>query len=91
MDTPINNQKLNVIVISVITHEIQKLNSETDTINTTKTRQAETIVGMPKSCNDLSRLGHTKSGLHLIAGNKTIETVYCDFTKQSTESSKYNI
>ena len=60
-------------------------------INTARTRQAETIVGMPKSCSDLRRLGHTISGLHLIAGNKAIETVYCDFTKQSSESSKCNI
>ncbi|EFX61896.1 hypothetical protein DAPPUDRAFT_120794, partial [Daphnia pulex] len=40
-----------------------------------------TVTGMPKSCEDLWRKGHTLSGLYSVMGTAMIETVYCDFTK----------
>ncbi|XP_046643658.1 uncharacterized protein LOC124328873 isoform X2 [Daphnia pulicaria] len=39
------------------------------------------VTGMPKSCEDLWRIGHTLSGLYSIMGAKMVESVYCDFTK----------
>ncbi len=41
----------------------------------------QVLVGMPKSCAELWRLGHTLSGLYSVMGTKFVETVYCDFTK----------
>ncbi|KAK4026829.1 hypothetical protein OUZ56_015855 [Daphnia magna] len=41
---------------------------------------------MPSSCTDLALVGHTKSGLYCVMGSKSIETVYCDFTKQMNDS-----
>lgn len=38
-------------------------------------------VEMPTSCKDLKQIGHHFSGLYSIMGNKSVETVYCDFTK----------
>ncbi|KZS16841.1 Uncharacterized protein APZ42_017452 [Daphnia magna] len=42
---------------------------------------ATSIGRMPTSCQDLQQTGHVKSGINFILGNKSIETVYCDFTK----------
>jgi hypothetical protein len=36
---------------------------------------------MPQSCDDLQQIGHRKSGLFSVMGNKTVDNVYCDFTK----------
>ncbi|XP_046646121.1 uncharacterized protein LOC124336383 [Daphnia pulicaria] len=43
------------------------------------------IEGMPKSCEDLWKIGHTLNGISAVKGNKSIEIVYCDFTKQPNE------
>lgn len=42
---------------------------------------AKSIGRIPSSCEDLQLIGHMKSGLYSIMGNKSIETAYCDFTK----------
>ena len=39
------------------------------------------VNGMPTSCEDLWRIGHTLSGLYSIMGTKMAESVYCDFKK----------
>ncbi|KAK4004506.1 hypothetical protein OUZ56_006240 [Daphnia magna] len=39
------------------------------------------IAGMPSSCEDLWRVGHSLSGLYSVIGNAMVESVYCDFTK----------
>ena len=44
------------------------------------------VSGMPKSCADLWRIGHSLSGLYSVMGTKRVESVYCDFTKLSTNS-----
>jgi hypothetical protein len=41
---------------------------------------------MPKSCADPQQIGHRKSGLFSVKGNKTIDNIYCDFTKPMTEA-----
>ncbi|XP_057376703.2 uncharacterized protein LOC130697926 [Daphnia carinata] len=41
---------------------------------------------MPSSCTDLALIGHTNSGLYSVMGSKSIQTVYCDFTKQMNDS-----
>jgi hypothetical protein len=43
---------------------------------------------MPESCNDLHKIGHRKSGLFTVMGNKTVDNVYCDFTKEINDAGK---
>ncbi|XP_046458291.1 uncharacterized protein LOC124205042 [Daphnia pulex] len=40
-----------------------------------------TISGMPKSCEDLWRIGHSLNGVYSVVGSAMMESVYCDFTK----------
>ena len=50
---------------------------------------ASTSIGrMPKSCDDLQKIGHRKSGLFSVMGNKTVDNVYCDFTKPTHDPGK---
>ena len=44
------------------------------------------VVGKPKSCADLWRIGHTLSGFYSVMGEDKVESVYCDFTKLPTAS-----
>jgi hypothetical protein len=41
---------------------------------------------MPKSCGDLQQIGHTKSGFFTVMGSKTVDNVYCDFTKPTDDA-----
>jgi hypothetical protein len=43
---------------------------------------------MPTSCLDLKLIGHIWSGLYSIRGTQMVKTVYCDFTKPTSDSSK---
>ncbi len=45
------------------------------------------VNGMPTSCEDLWKIGHTLSGLYSVMGAEMVETIYCDFTKLPTEPS----
>jgi hypothetical protein len=47
------------------------------------------VTGMPKSCEDIWRIGHTLSGLYSVIGNQMVESVYCDFTKLPGDSGKH--
>ena len=57
-------------------------------------RNAEILCGFvadrpfPISCADLWRIGHSLSGLYSVMGEKQVESVYWDFTKLPTDSSK---
>ena len=44
------------------------------------------IVGMPTSCEDLWRIGHSLNGLYLVLEGEIVKNVYCDFTKLSNEA-----
>ena len=44
------------------------------------------IVGMPTSCEDLWRIGHSLSGLYLVLEGEIVKNVYCNFTKLSSEA-----
>jgi hypothetical protein len=46
------------------------------------------VSGMPSSCEDLWRMGHTLSGLYSVVGTKMVESVYCDFTKLPADTGK---
>ncbi|EFX89078.1 hypothetical protein DAPPUDRAFT_310805 [Daphnia pulex] len=39
------------------------------------------VNGIPKSCEDLWRIGHFLSGMYSVMGVTMVESVYCDFTK----------
>ena len=47
------------------------------------------VTGIPNSCGDLWRGGHTLSGLYSIAGATMVETVFCDFAKLPDDAGKY--
>ncbi|KAI9557797.1 hypothetical protein GHT06_014546 [Daphnia sinensis] len=40
---------------------------------------------MPRSCEDLWRMGHTLNGIYSVKGAKQIETVFCQFDKRPNE------
>ena len=42
---------------------------------------------MPQNCEDLYKIGHY-TGIHLVMGEKQVESVYCDFTKLPTDLGK---
>ncbi|XP_046633654.1 uncharacterized protein LOC124313031 isoform X2 [Daphnia pulicaria] len=44
------------------------------------------VTGMPKSCEDLWKIGHSLSGLYSVMGSKMVESVYCDFTKLPSDA-----
>ncbi|XP_046632041.1 contactin-associated protein-like 2 isoform X2 [Daphnia pulicaria] len=44
------------------------------------------VDGMPTSCVELWQIGHVLNGLYLIKGASQVETVYCDFSKASTDA-----
>jgi hypothetical protein len=44
------------------------------------------VSGMPSSCADLWRTGHTLSGLYSVVGTTMVESVYCDFAKLPSDS-----
>ena len=48
--------------------------------------QIMSVNGMPKSCRELRQIGHSLSGLYSVMGEKQVESVYCNFTKQPTDS-----
>jgi hypothetical protein len=47
------------------------------------------VTGMPRSCEDIWRIGHTLSGLYSVIGNQMVESVYCDLNKLPGESGKH--
>lgn len=51
---------------------------------------ASSIGRMPKTCKDLHEIGHKKSGFYSVMGNKQVESVYCDFTKQTNDPAFQN-
>ena len=49
------------------------------------------VNGMPRSCFDLWKIGHTLSGIYSIMGSNYTESVYCDFARLPTDQGKiYN-
>ncbi|KAI9563458.1 hypothetical protein GHT06_010921 [Daphnia sinensis] len=46
----------------------------------------KTIGKIPNSCADLLLLGYTRNGIYSVMGNKQVESVYCDFTKNSSDA-----
>ena len=46
------------------------------------------INGLPSSCSDLKMIGHTLNGFYFVMGNKTMESVYCDFSKIPSDAGK---
>jgi hypothetical protein len=44
------------------------------------------VSGMPSSCADLWRTGHSLSGLYSVLGTAMVESVYCDFSKLPSDS-----
>jgi hypothetical protein len=49
---------------------------------------AVAINGLPSSCDDLKMIGHTLNGIYSIAGSAMMESVFCDFSKLSSDPGK---
>ena len=49
---------------------------------------AVAINGLPFSCSDLKMIGHIWSGFYSIVGSAMIESVFCDFSKLSSDPGK---
>ena len=49
------------------------------------------VSGMPKSCTDLWKIGHTLSGIYSVMGSAYVETVYCDFAKLPNEQGRPSV
>ncbi|XP_059351518.1 uncharacterized protein LOC130694059 isoform X2 [Daphnia carinata] len=45
----------------------------------------ENTEAMPRSCEDLWRMGHTLNGIYSVRGDKQVETVFCQFDKRHNE------
>lgn len=63
-------------------------------IQTSNSNNGETYIqskAMPTSCEDLRLIGHIWSGLYSIMGTQMVETVYCDFTKLTTDPGKFHL
>ena len=43
---------------------------------------------IPRSCVDITCMGQTLSGLYSIMGAKSVEMVYCDFSKATNDAGK---
>jgi hypothetical protein len=46
---------------------------------------------IPRSCADVKANGHASSGIYSIIGVKSMESVYCDFSKTAIDPSKSTI
>ena len=53
--------------------------------------QVSVSAGMPKSCSDLWKIGHTLSGIYSVMGSDNVETVYCDFTRLPYEQGEIDM
>jgi hypothetical protein len=51
----------------------------------------QTTSKIPRSCADIKTNGHTSSGIYSIIGAKSMESVFCDFCKTTSDPSKSNI
>lgn len=65
---------------------VTQINRNSVTASDTVVRQGTKKI--PRSCQDLRCMGQNISGLYSIIGAKFVETVFCDFSKQSTDSGK---
>lgn len=50
-----------------------------------------TVNRMPTSCQELWKIGHTLNGLYSVAGSKSVQVVYCDFSKPFSDPGKLSI
>ena len=57
-----------------------------DFITYTASTSPASIGKMPGSCADLRLIGHKKSGLFSVLGNRSVDSVYCDFTKDPNDT-----
>ncbi|XP_057376812.1 uncharacterized protein LOC130698044 [Daphnia carinata] len=76
-----------MLELNVTKEDALKSNSRIDQLASSlyASTNASSIGKIPRSCEDLKQIGHVKSGLHLIMGNKGVDSVYCDFTLDDKE------
>ncbi|EFX82184.1 hypothetical protein DAPPUDRAFT_241333 [Daphnia pulex] len=81
LETQVNQMKAQAIGVQQQESMLPAKQSR-DYSNASSLRQGTTK--LPKSCVDLKVMGHTLSGIFLIKGVKTVETVFCDFSLAAT-------
>jgi hypothetical protein len=80
-------------ILSAVLNEKNELKASSTHLNDLiNTHQSEVAInGLPSSCGDLKIIGHTLNGFYFVIGNKTMESVYCDFSKIPSDAGKSTI
>lgn len=79
-------QQQETILSAVLNEKNEPSTHLNDLINTHQSEVA--INGLPSSCGDLKMIGHSLNGFYFIMGNKTMESVNCDFSKIPSDAGK---
>ncbi|KAI9563440.1 hypothetical protein GHT06_010903 [Daphnia sinensis] len=64
---------------TTVFHAISNLTALTTNMTT-----PSSIGRMPRTCADLRLIGHLRSGFYSVMGNRRLESVYCDFTHETS-------
>jgi hypothetical protein len=77
-------------ILSAVLNEKNELKASSTHLNDLiNTHQSEVAInGLPSSCGDLKMIGHSLNGFYFVMGNKTMESVYCDFSKIPSDAGK---
>ncbi len=58
----------------------------TDSVPISNNASAVAFPGIPSSCADLKEIGHIWDGIFTVMGSAKMESVYCDFKKETNET-----
>jgi hypothetical protein len=76
------------LLTSLLREKNERKAAATDSIPISNNASAVAIPGLPSSCADLREIGHIWSGIFSVMGSAKMESVYCDFTKDTNETGK---
>jgi hypothetical protein len=77
------------LLTSILREKNERTAAATDSVPISDNQSAVAINGLPSSCEDLREIGHIWSGIYSVMGLVKMESVYCDFTKNTNETGKY--
>ncbi|XP_046456651.1 uncharacterized protein LOC124203824 [Daphnia pulex] len=74
------------LLTSLSREKNERTAAATDSVPISNNQSAISINGLPSSCADLKIIGHVLNGFYSVMGSAKMESVYCDFTKNDTET-----
>ena len=77
-------QQQETILFSLLNEKKEPLADVNDLSSTYQSKVS--VNGLPSSCADLKIIGHIWNGFYSVMGNTTMESVYCDFTKPTSDT-----